>query len=144
MCLPIVGALISGIGAAMGAITTAASYDAQSKYEARQAQLELNAGATKAVGAQREVDKVLGQQRAGFAARGLAMEGSTEEVYRESETEGALDVATIRWNSKMAGDNLMAKSQISMMNSSMAMASAPFAFAAPVISGLASLPKFGS
>lgn len=144
MCLPILGAVISGLGAVMGAVTTAASYNAQSKYEARQAQLELNAGAAKATSAQREVDRTLGQQRAGFAARGLAMEGSTEEVYRESETEGALDVATIRWNSKMVGDNFMAKSEISKMNANAAMASAPFAFAAPVIGALAQLPKFAS
>lgn len=144
MCLPIVGALISGIGAALGAVAQAKSYEAQSKYEARQAILENEAGAAQATSVQRQVNKVLGQQRAGFAARGLAMDGSARDVYDESATEGALDVATIRWNTKLASENYMAKSNISKMNAGMAMAAAPFAFAAPVIGSLASLPKFAS
>ena len=145
MCLPIIGAIISGIGSALGAAATAASYKAQATYQERQAQIEHEAGAVKAKDQSRQVERVLGSQRAEFAARGISSTaGSAQDIYDESAAEGALDVARIRWNSKLASDNYMAQSRISKMNAGLASAAIPFAFASPVISGLATLPKFGS
>lgn len=145
MCLPIVGAIISGIGSALGAAATAASYSAQAKYQARQAAIEHETGAVKAQDQARQVQRVLGSQRAEFASRGVDLNtGSARDIYEESASEGALDVARIRWNSQLATDNLMAQSKISKMNAGLASAAVPFAFMAPVVNGLATLPKFGS
>lgn len=137
MCLPIIGAVISGVGAAMGAAAQSASHKAQANFERRQARLEQDAGAYKAARVQDNVNRVTGSQRAGFAASGLALSGSPQDVILDSTEEGALDVAAIRWNSRLAGENLRYKAQMSDMNANAAAASAPIAFLTPVINGVA-------
>lgn len=139
MCWAIIGGVVSGVGAAMGAMSQKASYEAQAKFEKRQARLEMEAGGYKAARTQEEVERVLGSQRAGFAASGIALSsGSAIDVASDSATEGALDVAAIRWNSKLAADNLRYKSKVSEMNARAAGASAPLAFLAPTLNGIAS------
>lgn len=144
MCLPIIGAIVSGIGSVVGLAAQAASYSAQADYQRRQAQIELETGAYAAKQKQKEVNAVLGTQRAVFGASGLdLMSGTPSDVYTGSAQEGALDVAAIRWNSQLAGDNFNAQAKISDMNASNTMAAAPFAFLTPVISNFASIsPKF--
>ena len=141
MCVAILGVLggvVSGIGAAMGANAQAASLDAQAKFKDRQAGLELEAGAAEARRIQGQVDRVGGAQRAGFAGSGIALTGSAEDVLLDSAAEGALDVATVRWNSRLAADNLKYQAKIDRVNAKTAQRSAPLAFLAPTLSGLAS------
>lgn len=142
MCLPavvgVLGAVVSGVGAAMGAKAEAASLDAQADFKDRQAKMEVEAGEVEGRRIKGQVDRVSGAQRAGFAANGIALTGSAEDVLIDSAEEGALDVATVRWNSRLASDNLKYQAKIDRMNAKTARRSAPLAFAAPVLGGLAS------
>lgn len=137
MCLPIIGGVISGIGAVMGAKAQSDSLKAQSRFEARQADLERMSGSIKATRQREQVDRILGQQRAGFAANGVAMDGSAFDVAADTEREGDLDVQSIRWNSQIASDNLKYKSEVSKANAKAVSKQIPISFMTPVISGLA-------
>lgn len=136
MCLPIIGGVISGIGAAMGAASSAAQSKGQEQMDLRQAGIEQQTGAYKADRTQDDINRTLGQERAGFAANGVGLSGSAADTVSDSTEEGALDVAAIRWNSKLAGDNLRYKAKLDNMNAKAAQSSIPFAFAAPVINGI--------
>lgn len=136
MCLPIIGGVISGVGAAMGAAAQAASAKGQQAMDERQAGIEVATGAYKADRTQDDVNRTLGQERAGFAANGVGLSGSAADTISDSAEEGALDVAAIRWNSKLAGENLQYKAKLDNMNAQQATAAIPFAFAAPVINGI--------
>lgn len=138
MCLPIIAGVVSGIGALMGVKAQQQQLKAQSEMEKRQAAIEQTVGSYKAQRQQDTVARALGEQRAGFSANGLdASSGSPLEVAEESATEGALDVAAIRWNSKLASDNLRFKSENSKAQAKIVGASAPLAFLTPVINGFA-------
>ena len=136
MCLPIIGGVISGVGAAMGAAASAASAKGQAAMDERQAVIENTTSAYKADRTQDDINRTLGQERAGFAANGVGLSGSAADTISDSTEEGALDVAAIRWNSKLAGDNLRYKAKLDNMNANQATAAMPFAFAAPVINGI--------
>jgi hypothetical protein len=136
MCLPIVAGVISGVGAAMGAAGQQAQAKGQQAMDERQAAIERTTGAYKADRTQDDVNRTLGQERAGFAANGVGLSGSAADTISDSTEEGALDVAAIRWNSKLAGDNLMYKAKLDNMNAKQAGMAIPFAFAAPVINGI--------
>lgn len=137
MCLPIIAGVISGIGAAMQAKNAQASANAQAEFKDRQAQMETMAGGYKAARTAEAVGRTTGAQRAGFAANGLGLTGSAADVVMDTETEGQLDIAAIRWNSNLAADNLKYQAKIDRMNAKAAGKAAPLAFAAPVISGMA-------
>ena len=145
MCLPIIGGVISGIGAAMGVKAQADSLKAQSAFEHRQAQLERMSGTYKSERQREQLDRVLGQQRAGFAANGVAMDGSAFDVAADTEREGDLDIQAIQWNSKLAADNLNYKGKVSEANAKAISRQAPISFITPVISGIAQYgSSFGS
>ena len=101
----------------------------------------MEAGGVEARRIQGQVDRTTGAQRAGFAANGVALTGSAADVILDTAEEGALDVATVRWNSRLRADNLKYEAKIDKMNAKTARRSAPLAFAAPV---LGSLAQFGS
>jgi hypothetical protein len=136
MCVPIIAGIVSGVGAAMSASAQAANAGTQANFERRQAEIETSTGAYKAERTQDEIDRTLGQQRAGFAANGVALSGSAADTIASSAEEGALDVAAIRWNSKLSSDNLKFKAKMSDANASQAKAAMPFAFMAPVLNGI--------
>jgi hypothetical protein len=133
----ILGGIVSGVGAAMGASAQASSLDAQGKLKERQADMEWEAGGTEARRIQGQLDRVSGAQRAGFAANGIALSGSAEDTLLDSAEEGALDVATVRWNSKLAADNLRYSAKIDKMNAKTTRQSMPLAFISPVLSSAA-------
>ena len=139
MCLPIIGAVVSGVGAAIGAMAQSASYKGQAEFERRQAKIETQTGGYKAERTQDEIKRTTGAQRAGFAANGVGLDGSAADTIFDTTEEGALDVAAIRWNSKLASDNLNYKAKLSDMNAGIAKASAIPAFLSPVIGGLAQM-----
>lgn len=134
--LPIIGGVLAGVGGAMKAKAEQASLNAQGAFNDRQAKIERMAGAYKAERTQDQVDRTLGAQRAGFAANGVALSGSPADVIVDSATEGALDVAAIRWNSGLAADNYRYKAKIDRMNASAAGRAAPLAFITPIIGGV--------
>lgn len=142
MCVPavvgILGGVVSGVGAAMGAQAQAASLEGQANFKDRQALMETQAGAYKAQRTQDEVDRTLGAQRAGFSANGVGLTGSAADVIVDTAEEGALDVAAIRWNSQLASDNLRYEAKMDRMNAKTTRRSAPIAFLAPTLSGIAS------
>lgn len=137
MCLPIIGAVITGIGSAFSSLTAAAQAKAQAEMQKRQANIERATGAYAAERKTDEVQRVLGQGRAATAANGLAFDGTAADVLDESATEGAMDVAGIRWNSRLQSDNLMYQARISNMNAKSNLMAAPLNFLSPVIEGAA-------
>lgn len=144
MCLPAVGAVVglagsvaSGIGAAGQAKAAQASHEAQAKLQERQAAINVETGEYEAARVQDTVRRVTGAQRAGFAAGGIALQGSAADVIADTAQEGALDVAAIKWNSELKADNLKYESRISKMNADSAGRSVGLAFLAPVLGGVA-------
>lgn len=145
MCLPavagILGAVVSGIGAAQQAKAQQASLEAQAKMQKREIEVENYTASYEQARTQDKIDRTLGAQRAGFVASGINLSGSAQDIIHDTATEGALDVAAIRWNSKLRKDKLGYESEISRMNAKAAGRAAPLAFIAPVISGAA---QYGS
>lgn len=137
MCLPIIGGIVSGVGAAIGAMQTAASYKAQAQARERQARIEEKIGAHEADKQADTVKRVSGRMRANYTASGVALEGSALDIIDETAREGAMDVEAIRTTAGMKADTLRYEAQISRMNAKGARASAPFAFLSPVLQGAA-------
>lgn len=137
----LIGGVLSGIGALAQANAAAANETAQANMKDRQALIERNTGAYKAERLAERVRQVEGNQRANYAASGLALTGSAGEVIEDSATQGALDIAAIRWNTQLTADNLGYEAKINRMNAKNAKASGPIAFLTPV---LGSVAKFGT
>lgn len=144
MCMAVVGllgAVVSGIGAAAQASATSAGHEADAQMQRRQAVLETEQGGYEARQQQRQVDRALGSQRANYAASGLALTGTPGDVIEESAQEGAMDVMAIRWGSGLRAENARYSAKVSDMNARSARRAAPIAFLSPVLSGVA---RFGS
>jgi len=137
MCVPIIGGIVAGVGAAMGAAAQAASAKGQAAMDRRQADIEQKTGAYRADRTQDDVNRTLGAQRAGFAANGVGLTGSPADTISDTAEEGALDVAAIRWNSKLQQDNYNYKAKLDDMNAKQASMAAPIAFLSPTINGIA-------
>lgn len=137
----LIGGVLSGIGALAQANAAAANETAQANMKDRQALIERNTGAYKAERLAERVRQVEGNQRANYAASGLALTGSAGDVIEDSATQGALDIAAIRWNTQLTADNLGYEAKINRMNAKNAKASGPIAFLTPV---LGSVAKFGT
>lgn len=137
MCVAIIGGIVSGVGAAMGAMSARASAKGEAAMANRQAGIETATGAYKAERTQDDINRTLGQQRAGFAANGVGLSGSAADTIADSAEEGALDVAAIRWNSKLASDNLRYKAKLANANANQAAIAAPIAFLSPTLNGIA-------
>lgn len=144
MCTPIAaagigaaGSVVQGFGAASQAKSEEASLNAKAAGQERQAEIDKQAAEYEAARTEDTIRRTTGAQRAGFAANGIALDGSAAEVIADTEAEGALDVAAIRWNSQIKQDNSKYDAKISRMNADSAGASAGLAFIAPVIGGVA-------
>lgn len=137
----LIGGVLSGIGALAQANAAAANETAQANMKDRQALIERNTGAYKAERLAERVRQVEGNQRANYAASGLALTGSAGDVIEDSATQGALDIAAIRWNTQLTADNLGYEAKVNRMNAKNAKASGPIAFLTPV---LGSVAKFGT
>jgi hypothetical protein len=69
----------------------------------------------------REIARLIGAQRAGVGASGVEMSGSYLDVLSDSATQGALDVAMIRYNAEtrardyeFSASNLRAQSELTL------------------------------
>lgn len=141
MALGLIGSVVSGVGAAMGASAQAASHRAAAAAQRRQGEVTRMSGAYEAQRKQEQVDRVIGQQRAAYASGGIALTGGAADTIQDSATEGALDVAAIRWGSGMQAQTHEYNAKIEDMNARSAQRSAPIAFLTPVLGGVA---RFGS
>lgn len=144
MCLAIVGALVglagsvvSGAAAASAAQQEAENNRAVAKQQERQAEINVQTGVYEAARTEDTVRRTTGAQRAGFAANGIALEGSAYDVIDDTAREGALDVAAIKWNSDLKADNNKYEAKISRIKGNAAERSAGAAFLAPVLGGAA-------
>lgn len=135
------GAVLSGIGAKAQSDQEAANLRSQAEMQRRQAAITQTTGAYKAQRKQEEVDRVLGQNRAAYAGSGVALSGSPLTVIEDSATEGALDVAAIRWNSGMEATSQRHNAKISDTSAKATQKAGNLAFITPIIGGIA---KYGS
>jgi hypothetical protein len=137
----LIGAAVQGVGAMRAQQQEAANYKSQQATQTRQAAVNQTTGAYRAQRKQEEVERVLGQQRAGYASSGVALSGSALDTIEDSATEGALDVAAIRWNAGAESDTQRTNARVSGMSAKNAESAAPIAFLTPVLGGVA---KYGS
>lgn len=139
--LSLIGSVVQGIGAKREADQQAANYKSQQLAQERQAAIQQTTGAYQAKRKQEEVDRALAAQRAAYSGSGVALSGTTEDVIADSATEGAMDVAAIRWNAGMEADTQRHNAKVSEMNAKNAKKSGTLALLTPIINGVA---KFGS
>lgn len=134
MCVPIIGAIVSGIGAAMQVSQAQQQAEMQAKLYEREATYKEYEGAYAADRKAEEVARVIGQQSANFAAAGVSG-GSVVDTQVDSQTEGNLDIAAIRWNADEASktSKFKAKMERAAKPSGFAVASA---FISPVIKAI--------
>lgn len=133
----LIGSVVSGIGAAQQAKAQQASLNAQAAAQKREIEVQNETARFETDRTQDKIDRTLGAQRAGFIASGVGLTGSAGDILAETQTEGDLDIASIRYNSKARTDRLGFESQISKMNADAAGRAAPLAFIAPVLGGAA-------
>lgn len=132
----LLGTLVSGAGAAMGAMQQSAAMQAQAEMHRRQAMLEREKGVVDANVAAKKVRAQVGEQAAAFASNGVDLSsGSALQVITDTGTEGALDVASVRYGARIRSDNEEYQAKVASANAGMAAASAPFAFLSPILSG---------
>jgi hypothetical protein len=134
------GAAVQGIGAYNTAQNNAATYNAQAEGREADAEAAKKTSAYEIARTRETVARTLGNQRAGIAANGVALSGSALDVLNDTATEGDLDVAAIRWSSDVKVNSLKYEAKQLKANAADSAASAPLAFMAPVLGGVA---KFG-
>ena len=134
MCLQIIGAVVSGIGAFMQAKQQAASYEAQAKIHERQGNLERAKGSYEATRMTDRGKQLLGKQIAAYGAAGVGIQGTITETIRKTGEELALDVAAARYGTKVNVENEGILARVNKMNAASANAAAPLAFLSPIIS----------
>ncbi len=148
MCTPvalgvvgIAGGFASGISGYQQQMTNAANYKMQAAGLERDIGAEKEASAYEIARTRETVAKTLGSARAGYAANGLALDGSAAEVLTDTATEGDLDVASIRWNSDVKIGNLKYQQTVAKTNAKSSRDAAPLAFITPI---LGSVGRFGN
>lgn len=141
----LIGAAVQGIGAKAQANQEAANYKAQAENQKRQAAVVQTTGAYKAQRQQDQVDRTLGAQRAAYAGSGVALSGTPLETIEESATEGALDVAAIRWNTNAEATTQRQNAAVSTASAKAAKRAGTIAAITPIIGGVAKYASgFGS
>lgn len=148
MCNPIAaagiglfGSVLQGIGAAQQRYDNADSADASARGIDRDIGAEREATAYTVARTREGLSRTQGNARAGFAANGLALSGSVQDVLRDTAIEGDLDVEAIKWSSGEKIKSMEYQRDTLKFNAGRERAAAPLAFITPVISGAA---KFGS
>lgn len=148
MCNPIAigalglaGGVLQGIGGASQRMDAAQSYDMAAAGIDRDIGAEREATAYNVARTREGIARTQGSARAGFAANGLALDGSAAEVLRDSAIEGDLDVASIQWSSAEKIKSMEYERDVNKTNAKRERAAAPLALLSGVIGGAA---RFGS
>ncbi len=141
MVMGLVGSVVQGIGAAQQAQAQADAYEAQAKLHARQAKAERQKGAYEAQKNEDKGKRVLGSQRAAFAAAGLQLNQSTSIIDSVSDTSAEIDLDTqaIRYGAVTRSSNEKYEGKIAKMNASAARDAAKFAMISPIIGGISKI-----
>jgi hypothetical protein len=84
-------------------------------------------------------ERVFGTQRAAYAEAGVKLEGSPVDTIVDSRTENELDVQSVLWGAKIAGDNYDFQSATDRMNAKQAKRAGVFAALSPILSGFSQL-----
>lgn len=141
MCLPmaalaLAGTIVSGVGAGLGAAQQAQALSANAKAHERQAILERQKGMVDAAQKTNEINRTVGAQTAAFASNGLDVSsGSPLQVVTDTGTQGALDVASIRYGAQVRSDNEAYQGKVAESQAGLAAAAVPFAFLSPILNG---------
>ena len=138
--LGLAGGLLQGVGAAQQRETNAQSLELRNAAISRDIEVEKKTSAYEIAAARTKIAQTQGMARVGYAANGLALSGSAAQVLTDSATEGDLDVATIRWNSKTKIGGMKFEQEVNSYNAGQERASEGLAFVTPIISGAA---RFG-
>lgn len=139
MCDPvtgfmIAGAVIQGVGSAMGAANQATSYGMQAAMDERQAKLEREKGSYEGARATERGQQAVGKVVAGAAASGLnPSTGTTKEMVIQTGESAGLDVAAIRYGARVASENATNRASVNRFNAASANAAIPIAFLSPII-----------
>jgi hypothetical protein len=121
-------------GAAGSALDAKASgYDRAASTYDRQAALELEKAEFDVSRTRDNVKRVMGSQRAGYAAAGIASDGTPTTVAFDTLTEAEKDIYAIRWGAKVRADNYYAEASSARANASDARSAKGAATIAPWI-----------
>lgn len=133
MCIPLLGAVVAGAGAAMQVQQQQKQAKMQAQLYEREARRDKERGAYSAARRTEENARILGDQRATFAGSGVSPSyGSASDVSVDSATEGNLDVAAIRWNSELQAQTNRERASITRASAPSG-AAAGLAFISPII-----------
>jgi hypothetical protein len=90
-----IGDLFSGIASGIGDFAEGSAYKAAERYALINANVAQEAGDIKMEQTKRQIFKVIGAQKAEYAAAGLTGGGSAQEVLRSSISQGSLEKAIV-------------------------------------------------
>ena len=112
-----IAAILGGAISAYSAIRQGQQAEAVGRYNARVAEQQATsarqAAAADAETKRRQLDRILGSQRARYGASGvIASEGSPLLVMMQSEEEAALDVARVRYGGEAQGYGLESEARL--------------------------------
>lgn len=133
MCVPMLGAVVAGVGSLMSGMAQAASYDANAKAMDAQAQSERETGAYESARFGEKTERMTGKQVTAIAAQGLDLSGTPLDVVVDSRTEAELDRAAIRANWQQKSNMSAYQAKVDRMNAKSARVGAVIGAIAPVI-----------
>lgn len=170
MCLPALAAIPAAVGAAGGLSTVATiastglgvfgalqqasaasaaakiqqqQYKQQAEFEGRQANLEQMKGGYEARRRGEQLSNLAGQQRGQFAAAGVSLAGSPTDVIIDSQAEGALDLAALRFGTDIRTDNLRYSAGVASQNAAAAGQAAKTAWTTGAMNALSPIINLG-
>ena len=105
------GDLFGGIASGIGSFAEAKGYKKAAKYAAQNAILAREAGDIKLAQTERQIFKVIGAQKAGYAAAGLTGGGSAQAILRDSLSQGALEKAIVNQQAQIDVNSYLSQSE---------------------------------
>lgn len=141
--LPFIGAFVSAAGTLYSGISQAQASRAQAAQASRQAQIERDRGLFESQRERERHRRIAGQQRAGFLASGVALEGSPTDVIIDSGQENQIDIEAIKYGARIREDNLRFSAQVARRNASQSLAGGVIGALSPLI-GAFDAPKGGA
>jgi|KBSSwiStaDraftv2_1062776.scaffolds.fasta_scaffold737488_2 hypothetical protein len=135
MALGLIGGVLGAVGSLVGAQQQAQAANNQAAIYARQAaaeraQAEFNANQTRS-----KAIKVISQQRTGYLASGLSLEGAPTDTLADSTRQSELDVAAIRYNGEIKAQNFDMQAAAYRSKAAGAQTAGVFGAISPLIKG---------
>lgn len=136
----VLGGVLQGFGAAQQREQNAVSNEMAAEGLNRDIGVEREASAYEIAKTRQTIAKTQGSARAGYAANGLALDGSAADVLASSAQEGDLDIEMIRWNSGNKIATMGYQRDTYTYNAGQERGAKGLAFISPIIGSVA---KFG-